>query len=199
MFCLFFLKFSSQEEVYRTAFLGTRPVDFNESNYIRKFLFEKGKQNYQCYTSFPVEQPNVDNPEDYLRSKLNSSCFTFTHTNYWYFQFCPFKSLSQYRYANKGNKIDNFVLGSENFEKGNITESGMAFNWKNGDICQATKHPRQVRIEYICDQSTDEEGVLTSVSEPDFCQYIVHFHTPYACVIPNVTNETVFNVDCYTI
>lgn len=186
------------EQVYRTSFLGVKPTNFNESNYVKKVDKRIGSKNYECYTSFPKEPVPDEEALERMKLELNESCFSFTHTRYWFFEFCPFKKLIQYRYANDlKTKIDNFYLGGENGNDFEPTKNGIAYDWNNGDKCYVTKKPRHVRIEYVCDQSMDDEGIVTSISEPDYCEYLIRFNTQYACGFKHIEKESVSDIECY--
>ena len=200
MFFFVFSKFSIEEDVYRTYFHGLKPESFDESLYSRSFTKQVEKVEYNCYLSKNPNNEKTDlDPVEYLSMQLNGTCQTFTHTKYWYFYFCPFESLSQYRFQEgTNNKIDNFILGTHDNQKPIFTRDGVSFEWTNGDICYATKKPRTVRVDYICDYSTTNEGIVSSISEPSYCNYIVKYNTHYACAVPKVSNESVYDINCYS-
>ena len=200
MFFFVFSKLSIQTDVYRTSFYVSKPSNFQESKYSQPFTKQVEKVKYNCYVSKePRSEQTVSDPEEYLKSHLSGTCQTFTHTKYWYFSFCPFSNLTQYRFDNTLiNKIDNFLLGSDDNQKSKIIKNGIAFDWLNGDICFATKKPRTVHVEYICDHSVSSEGVVASISESSFCNYIVKYNTRLACAVPNVHNESVYDIECYS-
>jgi len=140
---------------------------------------------------------NQDDPESYIKMHLRDKCFEFTHTGYWHFQFCPFSSLSQFRFAEDlVTKIDLFVLGRDSSNNMSVFNEGVSSTWGNGDMCVVTKKPRETTVQYICDLSINDEGAVTSISEPNFCNYLVRFNTQYACAFPNVTSEQLQEILC---
>ena len=182
---------------YRTKFYSSPPSNFNRSNYLQTKIYNLGNDTYTCYFA-PENNPHTDQaPDQYLKSKLLNKCYDITHTGYWFFTFCPFKNLIQYRFDDNGvHRIDLFTLGKEDSNQYDIIERGVATNWTNGDTCVVDKKPRKTRVEYICDLSNNDDGKLTSISEPNYCQYLVKFHTQHACAFPNMTHESLTDIVC---
>lgn len=200
MIISFFIPFIISHDMpnYRTKFFNQIPSDFDSSKFSRSFEYNLGDSIYKCYIAENQTPKTKETPEEYLKSILLGNCFQMTHTDYWYYTFCPFKSLSQFRYADdKVTHIDTFTLGKESHGKYEIIDRGIATNWTNGDICAVNKKPRKTRVEFICDMSRDDDGSVTSISEPSFCHYLVKFHTQHACAFPNITNENLYQINCY--
>jgi protein OS-9 len=143
--------------------------------------------------------PNVTAaPKDYLKSKLRGLCFEVTHTQYWYYRFCPFRDLTQFRYEDdRIAAVDTFVLGRERQNVEYYLEGRKVVGiWGSGDICLVTKKPRTTRVEFICDLSVDDDGMVTSVSETEYCNYLVQFHTQHVCGFENATDEDLSEILC---
>ncbi|KAH0788819.1 protein OS-9 [Histomonas meleagridis] len=176
------------------------PEGFDSTQYIRSFQQEIGLAKYECYVKNVHIQQNGTNPEAYLRKKLIGNCFEKSHTNYWYFKFCPFMHLTQFRYGiDNVTRIDNFVLGKYSDSPMVQIDRGFSEKWNGGDICVVTGKPRTAQVDYICDLSIDIDGRVTSISEPSFCNYLVKFHTPHVCGFPNITNEELATIDCFNV
>lgn len=184
---------------YRSRFLtGPVPPDavYNDS-----FDFLKGTTEYKCIVrEHQTPATAKEQPTKYLMEKLSGMCFEMTHTFFWYFRFCPFQNLTQYRFDEKigDKKIDKFVIGRHQGLPLERTESGFADQFTDGDSCIANNKPRAARVEFVCDLSVEEPGKLASVSEPSFCNYLVRFHTPHVCGFENITNEDLHIIECYT-
>lgn len=202
MFISFFIPFIISDDLpnYRTKFFNEIPADFDSSKFSRSFDYNLGDSTYKCYIAENQTPKTSMSPEEYLKSILLGNCFQMTHTDYWYYTFCPFKSLEQFRFAeDKVTHIDTFTLGKESNEKYEIIDRGVATNWTNGDICAVSKKPRKTRVEFICDMSNDDDGAVTSISEPTFCHYLVKFNTQHACAFPNITSENLSLINCYQV
>lgn len=192
------LVFSNDIPNYRTKFFQKKPLDFDQSKFSKSFEYNLGFEKYMCYIAENQTPKTFSSPEEYLKSILHGNCFQMTHTNYWYYRFCPFNSLTQFRFAEDGvTHVDTFTLGKETQGSYEFIDRGVATNWTNGDICAINKSPRKTRVEYICDMSHDDDGTVTSISEPSFCHYLVKFHTQHACAFPNITNENLNLINCY--
>ncbi|OHS99082.1 hypothetical protein TRFO_34569 [Tritrichomonas foetus] len=200
MLFLYFVGLIASEELpnYRTKFYTKIPTNFDPKIYDSNFTQNLGNIVYRCFQR-SNQTPHTDStPEEYLKASLSGSCFEYTHTNYWFFRFCPFKSLTQFRYAeNNVTRIDIFNLGIDTNQTFDKIHRGFGANWTGGDICVINKKPRTSRIEYICDMSLDSDGNVTSISEPAFCTYLARFHTPLACGFPGVTDENLTTIDCF--
>ena len=182
---------------YRTKFFKTPTPPNLEYQDSFDFLYET--ENYKCIIKEHQTPVTKEDPTNYLKRILSGKCFEMTHTFFWYFKFCPFQNLTQYRYDEKKSdlKIDNFVLGKYHGDSLVKNKRGFSDQFNGGDNCNANSKPRTAKIEYICDMSIDGIGKLASVSEPSFCNYDVHFHTPHACGFKNITSEDLYTIDCY--
>lgn len=173
------------------------PDRFDEKQAVRWFDNDlMPSRQYRCYV-FNDRNPQTNlTPTEYLRNKLFGSCFQFTHTHYWYYDFCPFNNLQQYRFAeNNQTRIDIFNLGKDSSIYS--IEGHLVYGiWTDGDYCVVTRKPRTTRIEFVCDMSEDSDGSLISISESSICNYLVRFHTPHACAFKNITNERLSEIVC---
>ena len=123
---------------YQTKFYNSRPTDFNESKYSKPYVTTYHNIKYFCYPHKLAIQNITDvTPQEYLKTKLDGVCYEFTHTQYWYFKFCPFHKLYQYRYnIDNITRLDNFQLGHEtSSNKYTISQKGITTIWENGDMC----------------------------------------------------------------
>ncbi|KAJ2775262.1 Protein OS-9 [Coemansia nantahalensis] len=69
--------------------------------------------------------------------------------------------------------------------------------WAGGTICDVTRQPRDVEIQYHCDPTGPER--IAMVEEVAICQYVVVIHTPRLCVdagFYDTAASTVFNISC---
>lgn len=190
-----FSAFGLSEVVYRSSYLTKTPADFDESKYERSFDTFYNNHTYTCWVGPPKTQESYISTIDKVKSIFADTCFEFTHTQYWFFKFCPFRRLSQYRFEGK-RVVDNFILGQEDNSNYTLLMNGIAYDWNNGEKCYVTKRPRHVRIEYLCDLSLKDDENTTSISEPDFCEYVVTFHTPHVCGISHAKNELLSEIVC---
>jgi hypothetical protein len=183
---------------YRTTFTDAMPRGFSPSKDTRTFEKRIGDLNYKCYVLENQTPTTQLSPEAYLKSILHPRCFPFTATHYWFFEFCPFNQLRQYRIGDDGqSRVDQFVLAKETSATTYKVEGrALTAAWGAGDICVITKRPRTAKIEFVCDQSADDSGTIESVSEPSFCNYLVKFHTQHACANPNITSESLAAIVC---
>jgi protein OS-9 len=190
--------FCSSIPNYRTSFHDFPPPRFSPHPDTPSFEKQVGSSKFRCYVE-ENQTPRTDsNPEKYLRSVLLRTCYEMTATNYWYYKFCPFRDLSQFRYADdRITRIDVFKLAQEHeTTQYAVVDRALVANWTGGDMCVVTRKSRTARVELVCDMSTDDDGRLVSVSEPTFCHYLVRFHTQHACVFPNITTEELAVVTC---
>ena len=187
----------SKSLVYRTNFLEKYPMDFDQSLYKQTIIKKISNKTYKCFIPEGKSLANNFSAEIYIRNQLSDLCFEFTHTGYWFFKFCPFNSLTQYRFGEDlSSKIDIFTLGREKNNEYKPSSDGVITNWGHGDTCFVTKKPRTTKVEFICDLSLKNEGIVTSISEPSYCNYLVKFHTQHACAYPNSTSEILSEITC---
>lgn len=188
---------------HETKYVAELPSDFDLSSVTEIFQTTAHKHVYKCYVQPNQTKQTSDSPEQYLKRVIPRSRYNFTHTQYWYFEFIPFKRLSQWRYDNdkgiKGtaNRVDNFLLGLETSDtEYQPIKNGFATEWPNGDICAVTNAPRKTRVELICDMSITSDGAVVAVAEMEYCSYLVRFNTPHVCAFPRITNETLTLITC---
>lgn len=193
----FFTSASFSQVVYESSFLSEAPKDFKIKKFESNFSQIYQNHSYTCYVGRPVNSSIYPQTLSELQQNLIGQCFEFTHTGYWYFKFCPFKILNQFRYEPL-NQIptDNFILGQEDDSKPKSIYNGISYDWNNGDKCVVTNRPRHTKIEYICDRSTSEIGYIAAISEPDYCEYLVQFHTPYVCGLNDDKRKFLSEIVC---
>jgi protein OS-9 len=184
---------------FRSSLVSHVPDDFNAATAQLLFLKRIGSKTYTCYMH-EHQTPSTDlPPATYLKQNLVvGSCFEYSATGYWYFSFCPFKELTQFRYAEDATtRIDRFRLAAEGQNTSYAVRGrSVVAEWGGGDRCVITKKPRTATIEYVCDMSVDRDGIIASISEPKFCHYLVSYHTRHACAFPNVTQEDLAIITC---
>ncbi|KAJ2777079.1 Protein OS-9 [Coemansia javaensis] len=69
--------------------------------------------------------------------------------------------------------------------------------WAGGTMCDVTREPREVEIQYHCDAASPERIAL--VEETSVCRYAVVINTPRLCADPSfydVAASTVFDIRC---
>jgi hypothetical protein len=198
MFPFLLFTLSSEFPQYRSTFYDNQPDGLDLNSSVSDFLENIGSTMYHCYVH-EHQNPNTTlPPSEYLKTVLHGTCTEFTTTNYWFFKFCPFLSLTQFRYASDQiTRIDQFTLAKEAAETAySVVGRNLVADWGGGDICAVTKKPRTARIEYVCDMSSGDDGVITAISEVRFCHYLVQFHTRHACAAPNITTENLAIISC---
>ena len=191
---MFLFSLLISEPVYRTHFGSRIPLRENKTKWLRSFSTTKNGRNFECFEKNSTISINKEVAYSHMEEKLKGTCRVFTHTGHWYYQFCPFDGITQYRY-NNGEKIDVFNIGK--FENNKFTEknNGISMFLSNGDTCKVTNSPRKAEINFICDMSYDDEGDIASISETQFCDYKINYHTQYACAFSD-KREEVHDIYC---
>ena len=180
---------------YQTRFFDEPPPDFQPQNYVSSFMQKGNNSLYQCYVSKEQNEVNNENPDEFLKKHFEGKCFYFTHTEYWYFHFCPFQNLTQFRYNEHFVPIDNFTLGVKSKQPLFTLDDAFYEQFEKGDKCIVTGKPRTALIRYTCDQSSDKD-VIVGISESNWCSYYVHVATPQVCRFPYITEEKLVYIDC---
>ncbi|KAJ2080351.1 Protein OS-9 [Coemansia sp. RSA 988] len=69
--------------------------------------------------------------------------------------------------------------------------------WGGGTLCDITRQPREVEVQFHCDSNSPER--ITLVEEIATCQYVVVINTPRLCVDPSfydISASTVYDIKC---
>jgi len=119
------------------------------------------------------ESLEKDYGEDNVFAALIGQCFSYTDNEYTY-KLCPFDHCSQ-----GGTRLGNWGswAGPKSDEYSIMKFSGGQGCW-NG--------PDRSTIVYL---QCGAENILNSVSEPNRCEYEMHFSTPAACKLPSGHDE----------
>ncbi|KAJ2358928.1 Protein OS-9 [Coemansia sp. RSA 2618] len=159
-----------------------------------------------------------------LLQPLKSSCITYT-TGWWTFEYCHERLVRQYhRMApdKHGHAAEiEYRLGEYTHRKQRATldpadTSGQHTDvvratqirrlgrkqfltqvWAGGTVCDITRQPREVEIQFHCDANSPER--ITMVEETAICQYVVVINTPRLCADPSfydMAASEVYDIRC---
>lgn len=138
-----------------------------------------------------------------LLSPLRGTCISHT-SGWWTFEYCHGKRVRQYHQVGTdetGRSVEvEYVLGNHNANT-KIQRLGnqryLTQKWGQGTICDLTREPRQVEIQYHCDPNGPERVV--QVKEFAICQYSMVLHSPRLCADPffyNTAKSAAYDIGC---
>ncbi|KAJ1958267.1 Protein OS-9, partial [Dipsacomyces acuminosporus] len=73
----------------------------------------------------------------------------------------------------------------------------LAQTWAGGTVCDVTRKPREVEIQFHCDPNNPER--ISQVKETAVCQYLMIINTPRLCVDPGFYDSaasTIYDIAC---
>merc|ERR1712142_1276655 len=120
------------------------------------------------------ESLEKDHGEDNVFAVLSGQCFSLTDNEYTY-KMCPFDHCSQ-RGKHGGSETR---LGSWGSWTGPDDDKYSSMKFTGGQGCW--NGPARSTIVYL---QCGAENTITSVTEPNRCEYEMHFSTPAACKLP---------------
>lgn len=195
----FICSVSETSERYRVFYMRELPGNINREKLVPFKLYPNSTDDSEtCYIDNNDKVVLDLNEEvDHLKKIFSKRCYDFSPNDYWYYEFCPFKHLKQYRFSDSAIKIDFFMLGSHSDDDMYVqVGDGVQTSWKNGDICTVDNRPRRVKVVYECDESSNADGFVASVTELEFCSYLLKFYTEHVCHILPVSKRETIDVYC---
>merc|ERR1719427_2262219 len=120
------------------------------------------------------ESLEKDHGEDNVFAVLSGQCFSLTDNEYTY-KMCPFDHCSQRgKHGGSETRLGNWGswTGPDDDKYSSMKFTGGQGCWNGPD--------RSTNVYLQC----GAENTVTSVSEPNRCEYEMHFSTPAACKLP---------------
>ncbi|KAJ2016163.1 Protein OS-9 [Coemansia sp. RSA 2337] len=144
-----------------------------------------------------------------LLEPLKERCLTYVG-GWWTFEYCHNQHVRQFHVlapdkSGKAQEIE-FRLGLhskrlEVYDEDKVRRIGrsryLTQVWGGGTLCDMTREPREVEIEYHCDPHGPER--IAMVEEVEVCSYAMIINTPRLCADPmfyDTAASTVYDIKC---